>query len=81
MLTQPHSIVPRYFDPSNTGEDLTCVICKKGPPDCFSKFYQCLTCNEVGVQCQVVKPDFTKVVITTPPLRPLPCNIDVNPLQ
>lgn len=83
MSTQPHTIKPRYFDPSTTGEDLTCSICKKEPPECFSKFYQCLTCNEVGVQCELVKPDFTKVVIETPPFRPLSCtnHIEVNPLQ
>ena len=83
MATQLHTIKPRYTDPSNTGEDLTCTICEKPPPECFSKFYQCLTCNEVGLQCVKVKPDFTKVVIETPPFRPISCSNseEVHPIQ
>lgn len=78
MQQQPHTIKPRYFDPSNRGEDLTCTICEKPPPECFSRFYQCITCNEIGVQCQPSKPDFTKVIIETPPFRPIKCGQDIE---
>lgn len=78
MQHQPHTIRPRYFDPSNTGENLTCTICKKEPPDCFSRFYHCLTCNEIGVQCSQSKPDFTKVIVETPPFRPIKCGPDIE---
>jgi hypothetical protein len=77
MQHQPHSIKPRYTDPSTTGEDLTCAICKNPPPECFSKFYQCMLCNEVGVQCQPEKPDFSKVVMETPPFGPKKCVPDI----
>ena len=78
MQHQPHTIKPRYYDPSNTGEGLTCAICEKGPPECFSRFYQCITCNEIGVQCQASKPDFSKVIVETPPFRPIKCGHELE---
>ena len=79
----PHAIKPRCVDPSNTDEDLTCDICKKGPPECFSRFYQCQSCNEIGLICQISKPDFTKVIVETPLFKPSACteNVEANPLD